>query len=87
MPRTIHADLLQAEIKRMTTDDQLESRLNDIFKLIEQNKRDYQDGHEACNAHAKELVFALYETLKQQLRTRFAEIESRIKGLEDRKVN
>jgi len=82
--RVVHCDLLSKEIENVITDDVLAGKIDDLFKLIRQNKADYQLGYEACNAHAKDLVDALYERLKQQLRTRFAEIESRIKGLEDR---
>ena len=61
-----------------------EAKVADIFRLINQNRTDYQAGIEASQEHAKQLVDGLYERLKSQLKVRFAELESRIKSLEER---
>ena len=62
-----------------------EAKVADIFRLINQNRADYQAGIQTASQHAQELVDALYERLKGQLKVRFAELESRIKSLEERR--
>ena len=85
MRRRIHSDLLLMEIKRMLTNNELEAKVADIFKLINQNRADYQIGIDVSQKHAKQLVDELYERLTSQLKVRFTELESRLKTLESQR--
>ena len=66
----------------MLSNDVMESKISDIFKLLNQNRADYQAGIEASQEHAKKLVDDMYELLVAQLKVKFEKWDKRIKKLE-----
>ena len=66
----------------MLSNDVMESKISDIFKLLNQNRADYQTGILASDEHAQRMVNELREELVCQLKIRFEKIDKRLAALE-----